>query len=125
MGEKLVNGKISNECMQHFNSVKDALYVLEGKWSVLLIAALASGKKRYLELQRMVEGIGPKMLSKELSKLELNGLISRTQLNTKPITVEYELTEYGKSLQPLIDAIGEWGKEHREKIRKEISASRK
>lgn len=107
--------------MQHFNSVKDALYVLEGKWSVLLIAALASGKKRYLELQRMIEGIGPKMLSKELSKLELNGLVSRTQLNTKPITVEYELTEYGMSLQPIIDIIGEWGKEHREKIRKEMN----
>lgn len=123
MGEKLVNEKISQECMQHFNSVKDALYVLEGKWSVLLIAALASGKKRYLELQRMVEGIGPKMLSKELSKLELNGLISRTQLHTKPITVEYELTEYGKSLQPIIDIIGEWGKEHREKIRKEMNGA--
>ncbi|MBD1426171.1 winged helix-turn-helix transcriptional regulator [Sphingobacterium arenae] len=124
MGDKLVNGKISQDCMQHFNSVKDALYVLEGKWSVLLIAALASGKKRYLELQRMIEGIGPKMLSKELSKLELNGLVSRTQRNTKPITVEYELTAYGMSLQPIIDIIGEWGKEHREKIRKDLQQSR-
>ena len=88
--------------MQHFNSVKDALYVFEGKWSVLLIAALASGKKRYLELQRMVEGIGPKMLSKELeSNLELNGLISRTQLNTKPITVECSLLKYASHYSPL------------------------
>ncbi len=120
MGEKLADGKLSQECMQHFNAVKDALYILAGKWSVLLIAALASGKKRYLELQRMVDGIGPKMLSKELTKLELNGLISRTQYNSKPITVEYELTEYGQSLKPLIDSMGAWGKEHRERIRKEM-----
>src|SRR5690606_5375650 len=124
MGDKLVNGKISQDCMQHFTAVKDALYVLEGKCSVLLIAALASGQKRYLESQRVIEGIGPKMLSKELSKLELNGLVSRTQRNTKPITVEYELTAYGMSLQPIIDIIGEWGKEHREKIRKDLQQSR-
>ncbi len=59
---------------------------------------------------------GPKMLSKELNKLELNGLITRSVQETKPVTVEYELTEYARSLKPLIDEMGAWGKQHRQKI---------
>jgi DNA-binding HxlR family transcriptional regulator len=118
MGGKLENGKLSDDCKRHFKAVSDALYILNGKWSVLIIACLASGKKRYLELQRIVEGIGPKMLSKELTKLELNGLITRFVQETRPVTVEYELTEYGRSLKPLIDEMGVWGKQHRENILK-------
>jgi len=115
MSDELENG-ISADCKRHFKAVSDALYILNGKWSVLVIAYLASGKKRYLELQRMVEGIGPKMLSKELNKLELNGLITRSVQETRPVTVEYELTEYARSLKPLIDEMGAWGKQHRQKI---------
>jgi len=118
MDDKLENGKISDDCKRHFKAISDALYILNGKWSVLIIACLASGKKRYLELQRIVEGIGPKMLSKELNKLELNGLITRSVQETKPVTVDYELTEYAHSLKPLIDEMGAWGKQHREKILK-------
>jgi DNA-binding HxlR family transcriptional regulator len=114
--------KISDECKRHFKAINDTLYILNGKWSVLIIACLASGKKRYLELQRMVEGIGPKMLSKELNKLEVNGLITRTTLETRPVTVEYELTEYARSLKPLTDEMGTWGKQHREKVIKEMTA---
>lgn len=118
MGNKTENGKISDDCKRHFKAISDTLYILNGKWSVLIIACLASGKKRYLELQRTVEGIGPKMLSKELNKLELNGLITRSVQEVKPVTVEYELTEYARSLKPLIDDMGDWGKQHREKILK-------
>jgi DNA-binding HxlR family transcriptional regulator len=119
MGDKLKNGKVSDDCKRHFKAISDSLYILNGKWSVMIIACLASGKKRYLELQRLVEGIGPKMLSKELNKLELNGLITRSVQETKPVTVEYELTEYARSLKPLTDEMGAWGKRHREKISKE------
>jgi DNA-binding HxlR family transcriptional regulator len=89
---------------------------------VVIVACLASGKKRYLELQRIVEGIGPKMLSKELNKLELNGLITRSALETKPVTVEYELTEYALSLKPLTDEMAVWGKQHRDKVIKDMKA---
>jgi len=122
MGEKLVDGKISNDCKQHFKAFSDTLYILSGKWKVLIVAALSSGKKRYLELQRTVEGIGSKMLSKELQELELNGLIKRSVMDTKPITVEYELTEHGRTLKPITDEMASWGKQHREKIIKEMTA---
>ena len=112
----------SAACKQHIRAFTDTLEILSGKWIVLIIGHLASGKKRYLELQRSVEGIGPKMLSKELQSLELNGLVKRSVLNTKPITVEYELTSYGASLKPIIDAMADWGVAHRERVIKEMTA---
>lgn len=110
------------DCKQHFRAVHDTLDVVSGKWRVLIIACLASGKKRYLELQRIVEGIGTKMLSKELRELELNGLITRSVQPTKPVTVEYELTDYGKTLKPIIDEMASWGRRHREKVIREMAA---
>ena len=104
----------------HFKAIHDTQDILSGKWKVLIIAILAFGKRRYLELQRQVEGIGPKMLSRELQELEINGLISRTVRDTKPITVEYELTDYGKTLKPITDEMAAWGKQHREKIRQRM-----
>ncbi len=122
MGEKLIDGKISIDCKQHFRAFQDTLDVVSGKWKVMIVACLGSGKKRYLELQRLIEGIGSKMLSKELHDLELNGLITRSVMDTKPITVEYELTAYGRSLKPIIDEMATWGKQHRAKIIKEMTA---
>lgn len=61
-----------------------------------------------MDLLREVGGIGSKMLSKELQNLEMNHLISRTVINTKPITVEYEITEFGKPPSPIIDEIAKW-----------------
>lgn len=122
MVNKLENGKISDDCKRHFKAINDTLYILNGKWRVMIVACLASGKKRYLELQRIVEGIGPKMLSKELNKMELNGLITRSALKTRPVTVEYELTEYARSLKPLTDEMAVWGKQHRDKVIKDMTA---
>lgn len=88
---------------------------------MLIMATLGSGKKRYLELQRLVEGIGPKMLTKELQDLEINGLISREVMRTKPVTVEYALTAYGRSLKPIMDDMAEWGKSHRDRVIKDLT----
>lgn len=118
---RLTDKTLSKACIQHFKAINDTQYILNGKWRVSIIAMLAFGKLRYLELQRLVNGIGSKMLSRELQHLEINGLVSRTVQPTKPVTVEYELTEYGKSLKPLMDAMARWGKEHKERIVKEVS----
>ncbi|MGV0965812.1 winged helix-turn-helix transcriptional regulator [Empedobacter falsenii] len=75
---------------------------------------LYGGKLCYTDLQNEITGIGSKMLSKELQDLELNQLVTRTVLNTKPITVEYNLTELGRTLEPTIDAIAQWGIDYRE-----------
>lgn len=120
MGNTVATGQMSTDCVRHFKAIQDTQYILNGKWKVLIIAMLGSGNRRYLELQRLLDGIGPKMLSKELHHLEINGLISRTVLNSKPITVEYALTEYGKTLKPLMDEMALWGKEHKERVQNEM-----
>jgi len=87
----------------------------------MILGCLASGEKHYLALQRMVAGIGPKMLSKELRTLEMNGLITRRVLETKPISVAYGLTDYATSLKPITDRMAAWGKQHQAKLKEEFT----
>lgn len=104
-------------CRGRINSVKDSMGLLAGKWKVHIIGTLLyGGKQRFMDLRREIEGIGPKMLSKELQDLELNQLVTRTVLNTKPISVQYELTDFGRTLEPVIDAIAQWGGDYREEL---------
>lgn len=100
----------NQHCQTRIRAISDAMEVLSGKWKFHILGTLTRGDKlRFMDLLREVEGIGTKMLSKELQDLEMNHLISRTVLNTKPVTVEYEITEFGKSLIPIIDEIAKWG----------------
>lgn len=104
----------SNVCPVSMQAVNDALEFLGGKWKLsILMALITGGKQRFMELERNVSGITPKMLSKELQDLEMNQLVTRNVLNTKPVTVEYEITPYCKSLKPVLEALGEWGSNHR------------
>lgn len=97
-------------CKTRILALKDAMQLLSGKWKFHIIGTLmVSGKLRFMDLLREVDGIAAKMLSKELQELELNQIVTRTVLATKPITVEYELTEYGKSLENVINEIANWG----------------
>lgn len=103
-------------CAAHRQAVADAMDVLTGKWKVSIIGALRFGARRFKELQREVDGITAKVLSKELRDLEINELVSRTVYDTKPVTVEYELTNYGKTLEPVIQELAVWGSNHRKRI---------
>lgn len=103
-------------CTASIVAVKDALYVLNGKWKLPIIIALSSGPMRFKELQRTVEKITPKILSKELKELELNDFITRTVFPTIPVTVEYKLTEYSKTLDKVVVELKEWGMQHRKRI---------
>lgn len=96
-------------------SIKDTLDVVGGKWKLVLISILRDGKMRFKELSREA-GISPRILSKELQELEMNGLVSRTVCNTRPVTVEYALTPYSETLTELIIAMHNWGQQHRKKI---------
>jgi DNA-binding HxlR family transcriptional regulator len=69
-----------------------------------------------MDLIRLVKGIAPKMLSKELHDLEINLLIKRTVQPTKPVTVKYGLTLHGKTLERIINEMRIWGKIHRKHI---------
>lgn len=102
---------------QRVLAIRDAMDVLSGKWKILLIGVLLfKGKMRFMELLRHLDGIGAKMLSKELQDLEANQLVTRTVLQTKPITVEYEVTPYGRTLEQVVLEILSWGVSHRERI---------
>lgn len=103
-------------CNQHVVAVKDALYVLNGKWKLPLIIALTDGPKRFNEIQRALVDITPKILSKELKELELNEFVERRVFSTTPVTVTYELTPYSRTLDNVVEALKNWGRQHRERI---------
>ncbi|WP_218618728.1 winged helix-turn-helix transcriptional regulator [Flavobacterium inviolabile] len=100
-------------------AVNDTLNVLAGKWKLRIMASLQFGKKRFKNLEKEIPKITPRMLSKELRDLELNGMVKRTVYDTFPITVEYEFTESGKSFKNVIDAMIVWGIEHRQNVIKQ------
>lgn len=106
----------SAECTQSEQGVQDALYVLSGKWKLPIILALTGQPKRFRELQRLVAGITAKVLSKELKELEMNEFVIRKVYPTTPVAIEYELTEYSATLNPVIQALRDWGLQHRQRI---------
>ncbi|MDX2282182.1 MAG: helix-turn-helix domain-containing protein [Saprospiraceae bacterium] len=108
--------KSSKECIEYIRPVRDVLDIINGKWKLPILIALSLGNRRFKELERDVEGITPRMLSKELRDLEVNQLIVRKVYDTMPVTVEYSLSEYGKSLDHVIVALREWGQNHRNKL---------
>lgn len=98
-------------------AVQDSMDVLNGKWKIPIISSICYyNKRRFSDILNDVVGISNKMLSKELKELELNKLIRRVVLDTQPVTVQYELTEHGKTLQTIINNLTDWGIEHRKKI---------
>lgn len=105
-----------NECGNHIMAVRDALDILSGKWKLPIIISLLYGDKRFKEMERDITGITAKMLSKELKDLEVNQLVKRTVYDTMPVTVEYSLTDYGKTLKKVIGELHTWGAQHRKKI---------
>jgi DNA-binding HxlR family transcriptional regulator len=81
-------------------------------WSVLIIATLAEGPRRYSQLAARIDGISPKMLTQTLRGLERDGMISRTVFPEVPPRVEYDLTGLGRSLLGLVSGMSAWAEEH-------------
>lgn len=107
----------NDECKKHILAVHDAMDVLTGKWKISIIAVLCyHNQRRFSDILNDVKGISNKMLSKELKEMEMNKLVKRTVLDTQPVTVQYELTEYGQKLQAVIKNLSDWGAEHRKTI---------
>jgi DNA-binding HxlR family transcriptional regulator len=107
---------MANEnCIRTFSGIEDALYVIGGKWRLRIIIALFDGARRFNEIQRAVSGISAKVLTDELRHLELNGFIKRSAPAT-PAMIHYELRDYSQTLRPVVHALHDWGRAHREKI---------
>lgn len=94
-------------------ALKDTMNVISGKWKLAIIGTLLGNVKRFSEMQRMISDITPKMLSKELKELEINGVVERRVIPSTPVVVEYYLTPSGKKLKGLINQLVEWGIHHR------------
>ncbi|CAI2768433.1 winged helix-turn-helix transcriptional regulator [Flavobacterium collinsii] len=111
-------------CSEELMAMRDSLDVLGGKWKLMILRFLTNRTHQIIhfkKMQREIEGISAKMLSKELKELETNLLISRTEQKTQPIMVVYAITEYGKSVLPVTETLVQWGLNHREKIIETIS----
>lgn len=81
-----------------------------GKWKAAILIHLIT-KKRYSELRRLISTITERTLSLQLKELEQDGLITRTVNGTKPpLQVDYELTDFGRTLIPVLETISNWGK---------------
>jgi DNA-binding HxlR family transcriptional regulator len=93
-------------------SVEAALEVIGGKWKCVILCHLTRGKKRTSELKRLMPGITQKMLTQQLRELEEDGIINRIAYNQIPPKVEYELSDYGWSLQEILDSLCAWGEKH-------------
>jgi len=105
--------------MSHDCKVETALDILVGKWKpVILYHILSSGVLRFSELQRLIPEITKKMLTTQLRELEYHNIINRNVYPQIPPKVEYSITEYGKGLVPLLDAMHHWGKAHIEHLDK-------
>jgi DNA-binding HxlR family transcriptional regulator len=83
--------------------------ILDGKWTLLIIRDLLNGRKRFGELRSSISNISPKVLTDRLRFLEEKQVVNKTVYPEVPPKVEYELTELGKQLHPLIEAMRVWG----------------
>jgi DNA-binding HxlR family transcriptional regulator len=108
------------ECTSKVRYISDALYVLNGKWKLPLIFTLRQSPLRFNEILKLIEGITPKVLAKELRDMEINEFIVKKVHPTTPVTVIYEATAYSDTLKSVLYELGIWGEQHREKIRQSI-----
>jgi DNA-binding HxlR family transcriptional regulator len=89
--------------------VASSLDVIGDRWSLLVIRDLFAGKRRYGEFLASAEGIPTNILAERLKRLENAGLVSSVQYSEHPPRSEYQLTDRGRSLGPVLDALATWG----------------
>lgn len=93
--------------------VEMTLSLIGDKWKVLILRDLLPGTKRFGELKKSVGNVSQKVLTAQLRAMEHSGLITRTVYPEVPPRVEYSLTELGRSLQPILDAMRNWGESYK------------
>jgi DNA-binding HxlR family transcriptional regulator len=98
---------LSAECMEIY-----AANIIGGQWTLAICCHLVNGKLRFGELRQRIPYITERMLALQLKKMEKNNLVKRTVFAEVPLRVEYELTESGKGLKPILKLLEEWGIKH-------------
>jgi DNA-binding HxlR family transcriptional regulator len=89
--------------------VEAALSVIGGRWKILIICRLFEGKHRFNEMRRSIAGVSQRVLTHNLRELERDGVVERRVLPESPPHVEYGLTAFGRTLEPVLDRLCEWG----------------
>lgn len=97
--------------------VETTLTLIGDKWKVLILRDLLTGTKRFGELKKSIGNVSQKVLTTQLRAMEENGLLTRTVYAEVPPRVEYTLTDLGKSLKPILDAMWNWGEEYKASLR--------
>ena len=95
--------------------VETTLTLISDKWKVLVLRDLMPGTKRFGELKKSIGTVSQKVLTAQLREMEQSGLLTRTVYPEVPPRVEYTLTELGRSLKPILDAMYCWGEEYQAK----------
>lgn len=95
---------------------RQVLDAISDKWVTLVLSALAEGPLRYSDLSRRIAGVSQKMLTQTLRQLERDGLLTRTLTPAVPVRVDYQLTELGKTMLPVVAAIKQWSEAHIQEI---------
>lgn len=96
--------------------VETTLMLIGDKWKVLILRDLMPGTKRFGELKKSIGSVSQKVLTAQLRDMEEKGLVSRQVYAQVPPRVEYSLTELGRSLKPILDAMWNWGMEYKSQI---------
>lgn len=107
------------ECSGSILALQDALEIFGGKWRLLIIHYLITREDKintFKKTENDITGISAKMLSKELKVLETNHIIKREVQHSKPVTVQYAITAYGKKVQHIITSLVDWGQNHRTEL---------
>lgn len=92
--------------------LRAALNVVSGKWKPLVLWHLLDGPARFAALRRALGDVAEKVLAEQLHQLESDGIVLRRQISERPLAVEYELSELGRSLVPVLALLSAWGFEH-------------
>ena len=93
------------------------LDVIAGKWKLLIVQYLEESPKRISEFQSLIPGTSKRVLIRSLRELEEDQIILRVEKKEKPPHIEYQLTDYGRTLKPIIDLLNNWGLTHANKIK--------
>ena len=97
--------------------VETTLTLISDKWKVLILRDLMPGTKRFGELKKSIGTVTQKVLTAQLRQMEASGLLTRTVYAEVPPRVESTLTDLGRSLRPVLDAMEAWGKAYQENAR--------
>ena len=92
-----------------------ALAAIGGKWKLIIVYFLAESPKHFAALRKAMPGISQKVLTQQLRELISDGIVNREAKGTVPAPVEYSLTEYGRSVVPLVEDVRVWGRAHLER----------